>query len=218
MIENYLLTNKDAFENSSKASHLKEKELMIKKRCPWCGKKIHYHYDSRRVKQNKLPRFFHFARCSNCDKYYGQAVYVSKYMKIMFYLFIPTLIATYILEMGLILITYLIMLIPSVYFIPFKRMNENEEFVQMDYETSYLSEYEGQCRIKKNRMYFLTDKFDEYSAFSTVSPVYIDSFNKKSKEVSWHFLYEHPDNQKYTDQKVIEIYDSDMNRIGKLLK
>lgn len=110
------------------------------------------------------------------------------------------------------------MLIPSVYFIPFKRMNENEEFVQMDYETAYLYDYEGQCRINKNEIYFLSDKFDEYSAFSTVSPVYIDSFNKKSKEVSWHFLYEHPDNQKYTDQKVIEIYDSDMNRIGKLLK
>ena len=56
------------------------------KRCPWCGKKIDCRYDSRRVKQNKLPRFFLFARCSNCDKYYGQAVFTSVYMKIMFYL------------------------------------------------------------------------------------------------------------------------------------
>ena len=54
------------------------------KRCPWCGKKIDCRYDSRRVKQNKLPRFFLFARCSNCDKYYGQAVVTSVYMKIMF--------------------------------------------------------------------------------------------------------------------------------------
>ena len=150
------------------------------KRCPWCGKKIDCRYDSRRVKQNKLPRFFLFARCSNCDKYYGQAVFTSVYMKIMFYLFVPSLIAAYLLQEGRILIIYLLLLIPSVFLIPIRKMNENEELVTDDCEKKYFSIYMGKYHIRKNQIYFLTDRFDNYSAFSAVSPICIETFDKKT--------------------------------------
>lgn len=184
------------------------------KRCPWCGKKINCRYDSRRVKQSKLPRFFLFARCSNCDKYYGQAVFTSTYMKIMFYLFVPSLITAYLLQEERILIIYLLLLIPSVFLIPIRKMNENEEFVLEDCEKKYFSAYSGKRPVKKKQIYFLTDRFDDCAAFSAVSPVCIESFNKKSGEVLWHFLYEHPDNMKYADKDEFEIYGSDMKPIG----
>ena len=147
---------------------------------PLCGKKIDCRYDSRRVKQNKLLRFFLFARCSNCDKYYGQAVFTSVYMKIMFYLFVPSLIAAYLLQEGRILIIYLLLLIPSVFLIPIRKMNENEELVTDDCEKKYFSIYMGKYHIRKNQVYFLTDRFDNYSAFSAVSPICIETFDKKS--------------------------------------
>ena len=184
------------------------------KRCPWCGKKINCRYDSRRVKQSKLPRFFLFARCGNCDKYYGQAVFTSVYMKIMFYLFVPLLITVYILQEGRILIIYLLLLIPSVFLIPIRKMNENEEFVPEDCEKKYFSAYSGKHSIKKKQIYFLTDRFDDCAAFSVASPICIESFNKKSGEVLWHFLYEHPDNMGYADKDEFEIYGSDMKLIG----
>lgn len=184
------------------------------KRCPWCGKKIDCRYDSRRVKQNKLPRFFLFARCSNCDKYYGQAVFTSVYMKIMFYLFVPLLITAYILQEGRILMIYLFLLIPTVFLIPIRKMNENEEFVLEDYEKKYFSVYSGKHPVKKKQIYFLTDRFDDCAAFSAVSPVCIEKFDKKSGKVMWHFLYEHTDNMRYADKDEFEIYGSDMKPIG----
>lgn len=187
---------------------------IIMKRCPWCGKKINCRYDSRRVKQNKLPRFFLFARCSNCDKYYGQAVFTSVYMKIMFYPFVPLLITAYILQEGRILMIYLFLLIPTVFLIPIRKMNENEEFVLEDYEKKYFSVYSGKHPVKKKQIYFLTDRFDDCAAFSAVSPICIESFNKKSGEILWHFLYEHPDNIGYVDKDEFEIYGSDMKPIG----
>ncbi len=184
------------------------------KRCPWCGKKIDCRYDSRRVKQNKLPRFFLFARCINCDKYYGQAVFTSIYMKIMFYLFVPSLITAYLLQEGRILIIYLLLLIPTVFLIPIRKMNGNEELVPEDCEKKYFSLYMGKYPIRKKQIYFLTDRFDDYSAFSAVSPVGIETFDKKSGKVIWHFLYEHNDNTKYADKDEFEIYGSDMKPIG----
>lgn len=57
-------------------------------------------------------------------------------MKIMFYLFVPLLITAYILQEGRILIIYLLLLIPSVFLIPIRKMNENEEFVPEDCKKS----------------------------------------------------------------------------------
>lgn len=109
---------------------------------------------------------------------------------------------------------YLFLLIPTVFLIPIRKMNENEEFVLEDYEKKYFSVYSGKHPVKKKQMYFLTDRFDDCAAFSAVSPICIESFNKKSREVLWHFLYEHPDNMKYADRDEFEIYGSDMKPIG----
>lgn len=57
-------------------------------------------------------------------------------MKIIFYLFVPSLIAAYLLQEGRILIIYLLLLIPSVFLIPIRKMNENEELVTDDCEKS----------------------------------------------------------------------------------
>lgn len=135
-------------------------------------------------------------------------------MKIMFYLFVPSLITAYILQEGRILIIYLLLLIPTVFLIPIRKMNGNAEFVPEDCEKKYFSLYMGKYPIRKKQVYFLTDRFDDYSAFSAVSPVGIETFDKKSGKVIWHFLYEHNDNTKYADKDEFEIYGSDMKPIG----
>mgnify|MGYP004522006235 FL=1 len=93
-------------------------------------------------------------------------------------------------------------------------MNENEELVTDDCEKKYFSIYMGKCHIRKNQVYFLTDRFDNYSAFSAVSPICIETFDKKSGKVIWHFLYGHNDNTKYADKDELEIYGSDMKPFG----
>lgn len=140
--------------------------------------------------------------------------YISKIILNRGNFFVPSLIAAYLLQEGRILIIYLLLLIPSVFLIPIRKMNENEELVTDDCEKKYFSIYMGKYHIRKNQVYFLTDRFDNYSAFSAVSPICIETFDKKSGKVIWHFLYGHNDNTKYADKDELEIYGSDMKPFG----
>lgn len=184
-------------------------------RCPWCGKKIDYHYDSRRVNKKKIPMFFVFACCSNCDKYYGQSVYTSKYMKTMLLLGVAAFAAAF-LGVTWAPIAWIAAVLPTPYFMPFSRMTKDETPVLFDEDAKYSSKYECDGAIKRHSIYFLTDKFDENMAFACVSPIYIDSVDKSNEKTVWHFLYDHPENKNYLSQSSFAIYDGNMKYIGKI--
>lgn len=185
-------------------------------RCPWCGKKINYHSDSRRVKQKVTPKFLYFAKCVHCNQYYGQAIYNSKFIRMMFYFAFPVLIATFILQIAWPLILYLIIFVPCVLLMPFVQMDETEHQIEIKEGTKYKFSFTGKCKIKQSELYFVSKDFDKNPAFSICSPMYIISFNSKSNVGTFRFLYEHPENEKLLNKNVFEVYDSNMNLIGNI--
>ena len=190
---------------------------MNRERCPWCGKRVDYHHDAGRARDKKLPRFFCFARCSNCDGYYGQAVYDSTYMKIMFWLFLPVTVITFAFEFAPLMVVYIALIFPSVFVIPFDRMDSNGRLSSDLLSEEHCSGYSGNEKIIKNHLYFLSDDFDGKQAFSSASPLLVDVVDKKRCKVYWHFLYEHAENAKYTESEEFKVYDSDMQCIGNFI-
>lgn len=187
------------------------------KRCPWCGKIINYPRDHRRVNQKKTPAYFRFAKCAHCDHYYGQAVYSSRVMKILLFSLIPVALFVFILELYPILLIYIVAGLVASYFLPYKRMNENEDTDMTEQGPLFQAEWAGEQKgIKPHRFYFLTDTFDESAAFHVVSPIYFDLVDRKKHEGSGYFLYEHPQNIKYMERDSVDLYDSNMKYVGKI--
>lgn len=189
---------------------------MRRARCPWCGKKINFRADGRRCRKKVTPRYLVFAKCGQCDRYYGQAVYASKYMRTMFWLLIPVVIATFVFEMPWLLIFHLLLSLPAVWWIPFCRMDEAERPIDTDSLPRYEAVFSGRGTLGKGQLCFLTDRFDEADALSVVSPLFIDSFDRKSGQTTWHFLYDHPQNQAYVAKRDFAVFDRHMNAAGEM--
>lgn len=185
------------------------------KRCVWCGKKISYPKDHRRVEQKEIPRYFKFARCSHCDNYYGQDIH-SKEVIICFISSAALIILAVVLRksyilIGAIFVAYCALLTPikkmTQYEIPIYSENKKYTFIICEYYK----------KIKCNKMYFLDEQFDELHSFKTVSPLYIHSKNKKTNEIIASFIYEHPLNQKYLDGGSMNICDEHMVLSAKII-
>ena len=185
-------------------------------RCPWCGKKIERRLDLH-GKQKKTPLFFRFARCHHCDHNYGQHIYSSKYMRFEFFAFLPVVIFSFIFQFYPLLLIYAASLILSCFLIPLTRMDEQEEPVAPDKVLAFQAFLtEKEHTVRAHQFYFLTENFDDHKAFSTVSPICIESFDKKSNAVSGYFLYDHPQNAEYQNKAASILYDSDGKPIGKI--
>ena len=191
------------------------------KRCPWCGKPVNYRKEGRRVRQKKTPKAFKFARCSHCDHYYGQHVYSSKIGRGLFFSSLPVIILGFALQWYLLVVVYMFVLvaigIAGVFFLPYRRMDENEDLDETEEGPSFRAAWsEEQKKIKRHKLYFLTDKFDEYPAFAAVSPICFDTVDRKNGSGAGHFLYAHPENVKYRERTFADLYDSDMRRVGSI--
>lgn len=185
-------------------------------RCPWCGKKIKRQLDCHAEKK-RTPRYFRFARCPHCDHYYGQHIYSSKYMRFEFFAFLPVVLLTFIFQFYPLLLIYAASLILPCFLIPLTRMDEQEEPIEPDKMLAFkASLIEKEHMIKARRFYFLTDRFDDCEVFSTVSPICVDSFDRKHNTISGYFLYDHPQNAEYRNQDTAILYDSDGKPVGKI--
>ena len=191
-----------------------ENHKVNRKRCTWCGKRINYHLESSRTPKKVTPKFFYFARCSNCGQYYGQAVYSLTYMRIMFYICVPIVIATFVLEIGWLLVIYAFFVTLSLFAIPFSRMDCDENFIENEDVAKYKVIFKGNNKVKKGNLYFVSNEFDECESFSIASPMCIDFFDAKKNEVTFHFLYDHFENEKVMKRNIIQIYDSNMKPFG----
>ena len=191
-------------------------EVLSMERCPWCGKPVNYRKEGRRVRQKKTPKAFKFARCSHCDHYYGQHVYSSKIGRGLFFSSLPVIILGFALQWYLLVVVYMFVLVATVivgsFFLPYRRMDENEDLDETEEGPSFRAAWsEEQKKIKRHKLYFLTDKFDEYPAFAAVSPICFDTVDRKNGSGAGHFLYAHPENVKYRERIVVNLYDSGMN-------
>ena len=189
---------------------------MNRDRCPWCGKRIDHLRDSY-AQTKKTPLFFRFARCHHCGHFYGQHVYSSKCMRIMFFSLLPTVILTVVFKFFPLALIYLFLGIFEVFFIPLSRMDEKEDLVEPDEALMFQAALlEDNHAVRKNRIYFLTENFDECDALSVVSPIYIEALDKKRSAVSGYFLYDHPQNSDYQEHCAVMLYDEDGSPVGKI--
>ena len=186
------------------------------KRCPWCGKFINYPGDHRCVNQKKTPAYFRYAKCAHCDHYYGQPVYSSKVMRILLVSLIPVALFVFVLELYPILLIYMVAGLAVSFFMPYKRMDENEDMDMTEQGTLFQAKWTEEQKIKPHRFYFLTDTFDESAAFQVVSPIYFDLVNRKKHKGFGCFLYKHPQNVEYMERDSVDLYDSNMKYVGKI--
>ena len=185
---------------------------MCKDRCPWCGKIIKRHYDQRFVKKEKTPTNLRFSRCSYCNNYYGQNVNSNRWC----FLVICLLLVLGILTKCFYISFSSILLILFVLFAPIVKMDEEENEVICNSLKIKMEIVSKSSKIKLHKLYFLDNEFDKYDCFSIVSPIYIHSFDKKTKKFLVSFIYENKQNAEYINISYVDLYNSNMKKVAKV--
>ena len=96
---------------------------------------------------------------------------------------------------------------------PLQRMDENENPLSLEMPTlkaKIVANFPSAKKLTRNTMYFLSDDFDRHEGFCAVSPILVHTVNYKTGEISFSFLYDHPNNQEYLGHTNLALYDSDM--------
>lgn len=185
---------------------------MALNRCPWCGKEINRFNDQQNVKKIMTPRNFRFARCSHCRKFYGQNV-KSKRISFCFMSMLVLLILGLFLENGYIALLSLFF-VPIALFSPLEKMTKDETGAEYEETELSVKVQESYMRLKLKKLYFLTDTFNDNESFSVASPFYFYGYNKRDKEFSARFIYNHFQNNEYVNKDNIKIYDSKMRLVA----
>lgn len=184
---------------------------MKNNRCPWCGKLINRFHDQRKVRKKETPRFLRFARCSHCGNYYGQNSR-SPHSLVALLSAVAALVTGYMLGNGFIILLSVPIAV-SVAFLPLQRMDENEQPVTEN-TARYIGTFVGDGISLKKDYYALRDDYDSREPYSVVSPIKVVSFNRKTNETEFVFLYEHPDNKEYIDSGALCLFGTDGVNIG----
>lgn len=130
-------------------------------------------------------------------------------MRFEFFVFLPVVILSFIFQFYPLLLIYAVSLILSCFLIPLTRMDEQEEPAAPDKMLAFNAVFmEKEQAVKAHRFYFLTEHFDDCEAFSVVSPICIESCDRKTNAISGYFLYDHPQNAEYCNQDAAILYNS----------
>ena len=183
-------------------------------RCPWCGKKIDPQKDRKNKMDRHNPHYFIFAQCGHCNKYYGQTMQ-SRHAMCCFLAVCLVLVAAYVLEIGYIAFLSLIFIFLSL-LSPIEKIDEKGYSIKtktMKFEAFLIS---PNNTVSRGQLYFLDDMFDERTPFSSISPIYITSYNKKSNKIKGHFLYDQDMNNIVFDKDSVPLYDSNMKLVSSI--
>lgn len=187
---------------------------MNKKRCPWCGKIINRFDNQKKVNKLKTPQNLIFARCIHCKNFYGQSLSTPRNLfcslVIIFLILLGVLLQNIFIAFSSLIFILLIIISPIV------RMDKSEHYIRFSpyyYNIQILKYY---SKIKKNKIYFLNCKFDQMEAFSTESPIYIKSINRKTNYACVCFLYDCDHNIELLNKTHIEVFDNKMKLVAEI--
>lgn len=185
---------------------------LLNNRCPWCGKKINRYINQKEILPQKTPANLRFARCIHCHNYYGQNLKSKRNILLL-------LTALILFTVGAIFENTYIMCLSLpvallILFTPLKKMDEKEAVVAFQHTELEAVVTEHYIKIHIHDIYFFSIDFDKYECFSTVSPIYIISSDKN--QITFSFLYEHPQNIELLNQNNVLIYNSNMKATAKI--
>ncbi len=98
--------------------------------------------------------------------------------------------------------------------------SRNTHFKRIDDNNSGVIKYEEKLKFKARviKQYYEIDRsdifpvfssHDEQHPFSSVSPIYVSRFNKKTGELEGYWIYEHCDNLYFASLDCVHLYDND---------
>ena len=181
-------------------------------RCPWCG---------RAAEHNPHPTGSPFlAKCRSCGKYYGQNNH-SRQMTIPFVLFwflflLSILLPSFFIILFIAAIGCGIYMFLNVFRLPYQKAQwtpprGDVRFLPDSGEwlTGKLSVTDfPDADFTQNAIYPQNKDFDRFPSYSQPSPVRIHSYDWKSKELVFAFLYTHEQNRYYFLGKPFTIVDN----------
>ncbi len=182
-------------------------------RCPWCAKRIDRKCNRYQKPRTTLgSRYTRFERCQYCKHFYGQRLDV-KWVFLYIAVALAGIIALGIVWYQMAYLAVFPLAVVTVLWIclrPLQRMDEEENPIPSDSPLLKATVDPNGRKIEKNALYFLSDDFDTQDSFTAVSPIRIHTINRKTGELSFSFLYEHPLNREYIGHEKIALYDSEM--------
>lgn len=182
---------------------------MYQKRCPWCGKTIQENgFENLKLFSKKTPKPLHFGKCLHCNNYIAQMYSLRELILLIVAAILCILICIanhYLIALGLLVLGTLC--IYTFKTTPFRRANEQEEYVVPEakvYSATVLLGFEA---LKDEAIYLTAPDFDEKPLYSTSSPIRIVKLSKKDKYVEFYFLYNNEDNVKALCQDTFTFYN-----------
>ena len=192
---------------------------MNRKRCPWCGKRIHKDRDTIFWKDAFLspsvPRMLRQANCGHCGHKYGQVPLIPHVLKIGLVVLLLVILA-FVFQSALL---FLVAFIPCFLFtlMPYSKLDDEgkcyEENTDLFCEIVMIDEYQ---KIKCDELYFLDHRFDDFEPFVLASPISIYYIPKKSNRVLGKFLYMNEKNYEYIKKSNCQLYDTEMNLVANI--
>lgn len=184
---------------------------VMTERCPWCG---------RAAEHNHHPTGSPFlAKCRSCGKYYGQNNH-SKQMAIPFVLFFALLALSFIFSNIIPFVIGVITCLPymflNVFRLPYKKVQwtppRGDVVFLPDSGERHIGKLSAvnfsDADFTKNAIYPQTKNFDNFPSYSQPSPVRVHSYDWKSKELVFTFLYTHEQNSRNLAGEPFTIVDN----------
>lgn len=170
---------------------------MNRKRCPWCGNRIHKDRDAicrgNVTFSPSVPRMLRIADCGHCGRKYGQ-VPIFPYALMIDLVVVLGVVLALILQSGWLFVAAFVPCILFL-FMPYSKLDDKGKHCQAN--TDLLCKMviiDKYRKIKRYELYFLEDDFDGYIPFAAASPIDMEAVSRKGNIASGVFLYRHEKN------------------------
>lgn len=183
-------------------------------RCPWCGK-----IEIPTSPKSVLPIKTQF-ECSHCHK-----DFITKVNPTPFYLFILCVMLgflhSYFLMLCCAILVYICFsILHSPYVKAVRTRNSGLAFYRIvsDQRDTFTAQAQDPAQlenIKILNVYPIVKDFDKYPLFSCTSPISI--LKKDNQQITFFFIYSHPDNQLIKGGDAITLYNEENEQIGSFL-